>query len=136
MSASVVVHHGNRKEIEGPGKGLGFILPQATQAYGRLRQGTGLRSASIFSRRVYPAITYHAGFASSRALAQKESAELPAISMPASVGTEPKTARLIAQKCTEKARAYSEALSAEAQDALRQAVKQLRKTIFSAEQLR
>ena len=35
-----------------------------------------------------------------------------------------------------KGKPYSEALSAEARDALRQAVKQLRKTIFSAEQLK
>ena len=56
--------------------------------------------------------------------------------MPASAGTKPKTAGLIAQKSTGKGKAYSEALSAEARDALRQAVKQLRKTIFSSEQLK
>ena len=88
------------------------------------------------SRLVNPGIAIHAGFASSRASAQKESAELPAISMPASVDAKPKTAGLIAQKSAGKGKPYSEALSAEARDALRQAVKQLRKTIFSAEQLK
>ena len=88
------------------------------------------------SRLVSTGIAFHAGFASSRASAQKESAELPAISMPALVDAKPKTAGLIAQKSAGKGKPYSEALSAEARDALRQAVKQLRKTIFSAEQLK
>ena len=90
----------------------------------------------MISRLVNPEIAFHAGFASSRASAQKEPAELPAISMPASVDTKPKTAGLIAQKSAEKGKPYSEALSAEARDVLRQAVRQLRKTIFSAEQLK
>ena len=101
-----------------------------------MRQVTKLRSASILSRLVNLGVPFHAGFASSRASAQKESAELPAISMSASVGAKPKTAGLIAQQSAGKGNAYSEALSAEARDALRQAVKQLRKTVFSAEQLK
>ena len=56
--------------------------------------------------------------------------------MPALGDTKPKTAGLIAQKSAGKIKPYTEALSAEARDALRQAVKQLRKTIFSAEQLK
>ena len=78
-----------------------------------------------------------AGFASTRAAALKQADELPASSLPALDGQKPKVAGLLGQKGAGKAAvAYSEALSAEGREALRQAVKQLRRTLFSTDQLR
>ncbi|CAL5222734.1 g5141 [Coccomyxa viridis] len=76
------------------------------------------------------------GFASTRAAALKQADELPASSLPALDGQKPKVAGLLGQKAGGKAAAYSEALSAEGREALRQAVKQLRRTLFSTDQLR
>ncbi len=78
-----------------------------------------------------------AGFASTRAAALKQPDELPASSLPALDGQKPKVAGLLGQKAGGKVgAAYSEALSAEGKEALRQAVKQLRRTLFSTDQLR
>jgi hypothetical protein len=77
----------------------------------------------------------HAGFA--RAAALKQAEDLPSFSLPAANAQKPGVAGLIKHKAaSKKGAAYSEALSAEGAEALRQAVKQLRRTIFSTEQLR
>ena len=79
----------------------------------------------------------HAGFASTRAAALKQAEDLPSISLPAASAQKLGVAGLIKQKAaSKKGSAYSEALSAEGAEALRHAVKQLRRTIFSTEQLR
>lgn len=77
----------------------------------------------------------HAGFA--RAAALKQAEDMPSFSLPAANAQKLGVAGLIKQKAaSKKGAAYSEALSAEGAEALRQAVKQLRRTIFSTEQLR
>lgn len=79
---------------------------------------------------------YAAGFASTRAAALKQAAELPSSSHPAVEGLKAKVPALPSQKTGGKGAAYSEALSTEGREALCQAVKQLRRTLFSTDQLR
>ena len=78
----------------------------------------------------------HAGFASTKAATLKQAGELPSVSLSSADAQTPKIAGLIGQKAGVIGTAYSEALSAEGREALTQAVKQLRITIFSADQLR
>lgn len=78
----------------------------------------------------------HAGFASTKAATLKQADELPSISLSTADAQTPKSAGLIGHKAGVIGTAFSEALSAEGREALTQAVKQLRKTIFSADQLR